>query len=58
MWKKLFSSLGLDPKFAQDPLLGQYVNEKLFEEHVKTKFDVEEQQSEPAELTEDGLSAS
>ena len=50
-------NLGLDPTFAQDPLLSEDVNEKLVEEHIKTKFDVEEQQSEPAEFTEGGLNA-
>ena len=43
LWTDLFSSLGVDSKFAQDPLLGEYVNEKLFEEHIKEKFEVEEQ---------------
>ena len=31
--KDLFASLGVDAKFAQDPLLGEYVNDKLFGEH-------------------------
>ena len=57
LWKRLFSSLGLDTKLTQDPLLIEYVNEKLFAKHIKTKFDVEEQQSQPAELTEDDLNA-
>ena len=33
LWKDLFASLGVDAKFAQDPLLGEYVNDKLFGEH-------------------------
>lgn len=57
MWKRLFSSLGLDTKLTQNPLLIEYVNEKLFAKHIKTKFDVEEQQSETAELIEDDLNA-
>ena len=57
LWKKLYTSLDLDPKVAQDPLLSEYVNEKLFAEHVKTEIDVVEQQSEPAELMEDDLNA-
>ena len=60
LWTDLFSSLGVDSKFAQDPLLGEYVNEKLFEEHVKEKFEVEEQcvaMVEAAELSDNDLNA-
>lgn len=53
----MFSILNVDSNFAQDPLLGEYVNEKLFEEQVKCKFEVEEQCVEPAELTENDLNA-
>ena len=49
--------LGLDSRFAQDPLLGEYVNEKVFGEFVKEKFHVESQDSEPAELTDNDLNA-
>ena len=60
LWTDLFSSLGVDSKFAQDPLLGEYVNEKLFEEHVKERFEVEEQcvaMVEAAELSDNDLNA-
>ena len=57
LWKDLFASLGVDAKFAQDPLLGEYVNDKLFGEHVKAKFEVEAQCVEPTELTENDLNA-
>ena len=57
LWKDLFASLGVDAKFAQDPLLGEYVNDKLFGEHVKAKFEVEEQCVQPTELTGNDLNA-
>ena len=60
LWTDLFSSLGVDSKFAQDPLLGEYVNEKLFEEHIKEKFEVEEQcvaMVEAGELSDNDLNA-
>ena len=55
LWKTLCTSLGLDPRFAKDPLLSEYVNEKLFEEHLKVKFDVVEEQSEIPDPTEDEI---
>ena len=51
----MYPSLGLDSRFAQYPLLGEYVNEKVFGEHVKVKLHVESQDSEPAELTDNDL---
>lgn len=61
LWTDMYTSLGLDSsgesRFAQDPLLGEYVNEKVFGEHVKVKFHVESQDSEPAELTDNDLNA-
>ena len=47
----------MNPSVAQDTLLSEYVNAKLFEKHVKARFDVEEQQPEPADFTEDDLNA-
>ena len=41
LWKDLFLKLGVKPKYATDPLLSQYVNEKLLETYVKSKFSVE-----------------
>ena len=32
LWTDMYTSLGLASKFAQDPLLGEYVNEKVFGE--------------------------
>ena len=57
LWTDVYTSLGLDSRFAQDPLLGEYVNEKVFGEFVKEKFHVESQDSEPAELTDNDLNA-
>lgn len=57
LWTDLYTGLGLESRFAQDPLLGEYVNEKVFVEHVKVKFHVEEQDVEPAELTDNDLNA-
>ena len=57
LWTDMYTSLGLDSRFAQDPLLGEYVNEKVFGEFVKEKFHVEPQDSEPAELTDNDLNA-
>ena len=54
LWDNLYKSLGLNTK---DPLLSEYVNEKLFEQYVKSKFEVVEQPSEPSQLTDDDLNA-
>ena len=35
LWENLYKSLGLNPK---DPLLYEYVNEKLFEQYVKANL--------------------
>ena len=57
LWTDMYTSLGLDSKFAQDPLLGEYVNEKVFGEHVKVKFHVEAPDTELPELTDSDLNA-
>ena len=60
IWTDLYTNLGVDSKFAHDPLLGEYVNEKLFEEHVKEKFEVHETCAamvEAAELSDNDLNA-
>ena len=57
LWNDLFTSLGVDLKFAQDPLLGEYVNEKVFERHIKSTFEVEDEFTEPGELSENDLNA-
>lgn len=40
-----------------DQLLWEYVNEKVFEEHIKVKFASEEEHTEVPELTTDDLNA-
>lgn len=57
LWSDLFTSLGVDLKFAQDPLPGEYVNEKVFERHIKSTFQVEDECTEPGELSENDLNA-
>ena len=57
LWTDLYASLGLESRFSQDPLLGEYVNEKVFGEHIKVKFRVDAKDPEPAELTDDDLNA-
>lgn len=57
MWEKLFTDMGMDPEFAKDPLISEYVNKNLFEDHVKATFEVAEQQPEQADLTDDELNA-
>ena len=57
LWSKLYTDLNVDSKAAKDPLLIEYVNEKLFEGCVKAKFHIEEQQIEPPKMTEDDLNA-
>ena len=57
LWTDMYTSLGLESRCAQDPLLGEYVNEKMFGECIKDKFHVESQDSEPAELTDNDLNA-
>ena len=57
LWTDVYTSLGLDSRFAQDPLLGEYVNEKVFGEFVKEKFHIQSQDSEPTELTDNDLNA-
>ena len=51
LWTDMYTSLGLESRCAQDPLLGEYVNKKMVGECIKDKFHVESQESEPAELT-------
>ena len=48
----MYTSLGLNSRFAQDPLLGEYINEKVLGEHVKAKFHVQAQDPDSAELTD------
>ena len=44
LWKEYFQSSALDVKYLEDPLLCEYVNEKLFGMFVKTMYEVNEQQ--------------
>ena len=53
----MYTSLSLESRCAQDPLLGKYVNEKMFGECIKDKFHIESQDSEPAELIDNDLNA-
>lgn len=59
LWNKVYNDLGLveSGQGTQDPLLGEYVNEKLFEEHVKEKFPIETTAAEPSEPSEDDHNA-
>ena len=52
LWKDLLLKLGVKPEYAADPLLSQYVNEKLLESYVKSKFSVENEAGLGAEVTE------
>ena len=38
LWTDMYISLGLESRLAQDPLLGEYVNEVLFGECIKEGF--------------------
>ena len=47
----------MDNRFIQDPLLAQYVNEKLLEKLVETHFIVKDSNIEPPKLTIDQVNA-
>ena len=47
----------LDVKYVEDPLLSEYMHEKLFGMFVKTKYEVNELQIEDVDLTENDLNA-
>jgi hypothetical protein len=51
---EFFSSLGVKVEYATDPLLQQYVNEKVFQSIIDSKVCLE-RIAEPAELTTDEL---
>ena len=57
LWKEYFQSSALDVKYLEDPLLCEYVNEKLFGMFVKTMYEVNEQQIVVADPTENDLNA-
>ena len=50
-------SSALDVKYFEDPLLKEYVHEKLFGMFVMTKYEVNEQQIDDVDLTENDLNA-
>ena len=56
VWKGVFAGIEGD-KYTHDPLLWEYVNDILFEEHIKVKFHVEQEDVEVPELTSDDLNA-
>lgn len=48
LWKDIFAGIEGD-KYTHDPLLWEYVNERLFEEQIKVKFQVEQNDVEVPE---------
>ena len=55
LWKDYLQSSALDVKYFEEPLLREYMHEKLFGMFVMTKYEVNEQRIEDVDLTENDL---